>query len=161
MGVQTRSGSPCSPSPCKKLAAYMIHPVPDCSVINDFTAKCSGSIVELEDVIADRSVSTDSCWSVGDSDYDDAVDFTYDADGAKEIYDKIFDSAASIQAGVRYTITLSYDSYYGCVLYFLGNDYAEVTCGDETVDIDFYDSDDDSNGTDEDRGQIPRILFSC
>ena len=77
-------------------------------------------------------------------------------------FDHMFSSPGIVKAGVKYTVTVEY--YDTENIHYAEDGLASVTavCNGKTVNIDFSDSSDDSNGSSVTYGgQIPRILISC
>ena len=94
--------------------------------------------------------------------------FDFTTDDSKTYFDQSFTTPGNVKAGVKYTITLSYDGEYGVKDIWSGGGgqvSASADCGDHSVTFQFSQATDfegeRSNGSGTTRGQIPRIIFSC
>ena len=94
--------------------------------------------------------------------------FDFTTDDSKTYFDQLFTAPGNVKAGVKYTITLSYDGEYGVKDIWSGSGgqvSVSADCGDHSVTFQFSQATDfegeRSNGSGTTRGQIPRIIFSC
>ena len=89
--------------------------------------------------------------------------FSYLTNADRSYVDQLFDTPGNVVAGVKYTITLTYDAPISKI--WRGTDglaTSSADCGGVTVDFAFSDAgSEDTNGSGPIRGQIPRILFNC
>ena len=97
--------------------------------------------------------------------------FDYTENDAPDYYDQLFTNPGIVQAGVKYVITVQYDPP-GTKIWRgsdnrrgsdgLVNASGSGDCFGETVNFEFSDAEfEDTNGSDQTMGQIPRILFNC
>ena len=92
--------------------------------------------------------------------------FQFTANGEPQFYDQLFSSPASVMAGVKYTVTVEYNTTQ--TIHGISGDglsTASAACHGVTVNFVFYDTPQDvlggsNNGSSKNVGQIPRILFS-
>ena len=94
--------------------------------------------------------------------------FDFTTDDSKTYFDQLFTTPGNVKAGVKYTITLSYDGEYGVKDIWSGAGgqlSASADCGDQSVTFQFSQATDfegeTNNGSGTASGQIPRIIFSC
>ena len=91
--------------------------------------------------------------------------FDYTENDDPDYYDQLFTYPGIVQAGVKYVITVQYDPP-GTKIWRgsdgLVNASGSDDCFGESVNFEFSDAEfEDSNGSDQTGGQIPRILYSC
>jgi len=89
--------------------------------------------------------------------------FNFTTDDSETYFDQLFTTPGNVKAGMNYTITLAYDGPYDQRIQYGQGGLSSVstTCDEQPVSFQFSYSDDDSNGSSTDVGQIPRILFTC
>ena len=94
--------------------------------------------------------------------------FDLTTDNSQTYFDQLFTTPGNVKAGVKYTITLSYDGEYGVKDIWSGMGgqvSASADCGDHSVTFQFSKATDfegeNNNGSGTAIGQIPRIIFSC
>ena len=89
--------------------------------------------------------------------------FKFLSNGDHVFYDKIFSSAPSVSAGVKYTITVEYYSTEDTKITrgTGGQPSTTAVCNGDAITFQFSDNPDDTNKSSPSQGQIPRILFSC
>ena len=94
--------------------------------------------------------------------------FNFTTDDSQTYFDQLFTAPGNVKAGVKYTITLSYDGEYGVHDIWRGTGgqvSVSANCGDQSVTFQFTRATDfegeSNNGSGTSVGQIPRIIFSC
>ena len=94
--------------------------------------------------------------------------FDFPTDDSQTYLDQLFTTPGNVKAGVKYTITLSYDGEYGVKDIWRGSGgqlSASADCGDHSVTFQFSPATDfegeTNNGSGTASDQIPRIIFSC